>query len=178
MRNELKSHGGRLRRPLYVATLLALFGAGAAGAADTAPMLPNKDGLLILPNVRVVNAPQLATAPVAQSSQAGMKAYIDPTTGQLRQPTEEDLVAESQAAQRAQTLTQQRFQQGTEFVTRSGAIGMRLDDSFMSYSGVQKTESGALVEFCVVGPEQAAKAMNLKAPELSALQRKESRNDR
>ena len=129
----------------------------------------------MFPNVRVVNAPQLATTPAPQ---AGMKAYIDPATGQLRQPTQEELVAESQAGQLASTLQQQSLQQGTEFVTSSGAIGVTLGESSMVFSVVQKTDSGALAEFCVVGPEQVAKVMNLKAPELSALQRKESRNDR
>jgi hypothetical protein len=177
MRNELKSRG-RHRSPLYLATLVALLGAGAAGAADRASPASSKDGLMTFPNVRVVNAPQLATAPVPQAPQAGLRAYIDPETGQLRQPTQEELLAESQAGQLAKSLRQQSVQQGTEFVTPSGAIGMYLDDSFMSYSVVQKTESGALAEFCVVGPEQAAKVMNLKAPESSALQRKEIRDVR
>jgi hypothetical protein len=175
MRNELKSCGGRHRSPLYLATIVALLGAGAAGAADTTPMVPSKDGLLTLPNVRVVSAPQLATTPVAQ---AGMKAYIDPTTGQLRQPTQEELLAESRAGQLASTLQQQSLQQGTEFVTSSGAIGVTLGESSMVFSVVQKTDGGALAEFCVVGPEQAGKAMSLKAPQLSTLQRKEVRNDR
>jgi hypothetical protein len=177
MRNELKSRG-RHRSPLYLATLVALLGAGAAGAADTASPVASKDSLMTFPNVRVVNAPQLATTPAPQAPQAGLRAYIDPATGQLRQPTPEELLAESQAGQLAKALRQQSVQQGTEFVTPSGAIGIQLDESSMAYSVVRKAEGGELAEFCVVGPEQVTKVMNLKAPELSALQRKEIRNVR
>ena len=175
MCKELKARGWRQRSPLYLATIVAFLGAGAAAGADTATTVSSKDGLLTFPNVRVVNAPQLATTPAPQ---AGFKAYIDPVTGQLREPTQEDVLAESQAAQAAQALRRPTVPQETDFVTPSGAIGRTLDESTMVFSVVKKTDSGELAEFCVVGPEQAAKVMNLKAPELSALRRKEVRDVR
>jgi len=149
--------------------------AAAAIAAQATDSTPAQNGLMTFPNVRVVNAPQLANSPAPQT---GLKAYIDPETGQFRGPTQEELLAESQAAQPSARLAEQRLVQEAQFVTPSGAIGVSLGESSMIYSVVQKTEGGALAEFCVVGPEQATKMMNLKAPELNVVQRKEIRNVR
>jgi hypothetical protein len=162
--------------PLCMAALIAGFGAGSAAAADfsTAPLGPN--GLMTFPNVRVVNAPQLATAPARGTVQPGLRAYIDPATGMLRGPTDEELQQESASALRAEAFVGPAAD--AQFVTASGAIGVALGESSMMFSVVQKADGAGLNEFCVVGPETALKLLSVKAPASAALNRKEVRNDR
>ncbi len=179
MRNELKPHGERHHGPLYLATIGALFGAGVAGAADTAPVVNHQNGAMTFPHVRVVNAPELATSSATAAGQAGLRAYIDPATGALRPPTQEELIAESLEAQKAAALKPQAAEQvSPRFDPQTGAFGAHLGESQMVFSVVQKRASGELTEFCVIGPEQATKMMNFNAPSRSALQRKGDRNDR
>lgn len=178
MQNNLEVHGGRNRSPLYLALIVLLFGSGVAAADGTAPAAANAIGVMSFPNVRVVNTPELASSSAPAAKQTGLRAYVDPVTGALRQPTEEELIAESLAAQQAAALAPQATQSVRLYDPLSGAVGVRLGDSQMPFSVVQKTETGELAEFCVVGPEQAARILNLKAPSLSALPRKGERYDR
>ena len=179
MRNVLKSRG-RHRSPLYLATIVALLG---AGAADAAPVASGKDGLMMFPNVNVVSAPaptahpEAVTGPQSAAPAPGLRAFIDPATGQLVQEPTQAQIDELNAAQSAR-VGAQALDQPVVFTTPSGAHGARLGESQMVFSVVQKQESGELTEFCVVGPEQATKMLYLKAPSLTALQRKGNRDDR
>ncbi len=163
MEDRLNVCGARNQSPLYLAMIVALFAASVAGAADTAPTTSNQNGVMTFPNVRVVNAPHLATTAPAAPAQRGLRAYIDPATGALRPASPEELMLESLQGQFAAYMLQQNAPP-TEFVTQSGAIGLMLDESQMVFSVVQKREGGALNEYCVVGPELATKLLNLKAP--------------
>jgi hypothetical protein len=162
MEDRLNVRGARNLSPLYLAMIVALLGAGVAGAADMAPTAPNQNGVMTFPNVRVETAPPHATRMPA-AAQTGMRAYIDPATGALRPASPDELMLESLQGQFAAYMLQQSPPL-TEFVTQSGAIGIRLDESQMVFSVVQKSHDGALNEFCVVGPEQATKLLYLKAP--------------
>jgi len=173
MQNKLKFHGGRNLSPLYAAVIIALAGASAAGAADTAYITSSKDGVMTFPNVRVVNSPQVAPERAPAAATAGFKAYID-ANGALRGPTADELLQESQASLQAATLQAQTALPAMEFVTVGGAVGMKLDESQMLFSVVQKDENGELNEFCVTGPEAAAQLMAVKAPASGALRKKES----
>ena len=171
MQHKRNAHDVRNRSPLYVAVIVAMFGAGTAVAADTAASAPNQNGLMTFPNVRVVNSPQLATPQTTARGQTGFKAYIDPITGALREPTSDELMLESLQGQYRDFL-QAQDAVPTEFVTQSGAIGLLLPESSMMFSVVRKADDGSLNEFCVVGPEAAAKLMHFKAPASSALNRR------
>jgi hypothetical protein len=179
MRNKPKYCGGRCRVPLYLATITALFGAGVAGAADTAPVVTHANGAMTFPNVRVVNAPELAT-PAAAADVSGRRIFIDPATGKPRPPTPEELAALRFEAQQAAALKSQAAAQvELRFHQESGAIGAHLGESHMVNSVVRKQEDGRLIHFCIVGSEeQATKMMNLKAPSLRALQGKGGRDER
>ncbi len=178
MRNELMYPIGRHRRLLSIATIIALLGAGVAGAVDTAPVVTPQKTSMTFPHVRVVNTPELAAPSATTTGQLGLRAYIDPATGELRPPTQEDLLTESLEAQQAAALNPPAGGIALRYHAETGAIGFHVGDSQMVFAVVQKQESGELTEFCVVGPEQATKLLNLKAPSLSALQRKGDRSDR
>jgi len=162
MEDRLNVRGARKQSPLYLAMTVALLGASIAGAADTAPTASSQNGVMTFPNVRVETAPSGATR-IPASAQTGMRAYIDPATGALRPASPEELMLESLQGQFAAYMLQQNPPL-TEFVTQSGAIGLRLDESQMVFSVVQKHPGGAFNEFCVVGPEQATKLLYMKTP--------------
>jgi len=172
MEDKLSNDGGPTRPSPYLALVVAMLGIGVASAADIAPAPAGPNGLITLPNVRVVNRPDLAAVPSKRVAQQGFKAYIDPATGMLRDPTEEELQQESLAGFQAESLARLLGSVDTQFVTSSGAIGLNLPESSMMFSVVQKADDGSLNEFCVVGPEAAGKLMSFKAPASSALNRK------
>jgi hypothetical protein len=172
MEDKLNNDDGRNRTPLYLAMVVAMLGAGVANAADIVPAPDGPNGLIAFPHVRVVNRPDLAAAPSKAVARQGFKAYIDPATGMLRDPTQEELQQESIAGLVAEWLAQLQSNVDVQFVTPSGAIGLNLPESSMMFSVVQKGDDGSLNEFCVVGPEAAEKLKRFKAPASSALNRK------
>jgi hypothetical protein len=180
MRNKLRHHGLRRSGPLCLATIAALFGAGIAGADATAPVVSHANGAMTFPNVRVVNAPELATSFTTPTGQSGRRIFVDPATGKPRPPTQEELGALRFEARKAAALKSHAAPQiELRFHRESGAIGAHLGESYMVNSVVQKQEDGRLIQFCVVGSEtQAAKMMNLKTPSLRALQGKGGRDER
>lgn len=163
MRHRLST---RTRALLYVGGALALLACaaiyavpGQSPAAQTAatqatPAVPNVNGLMTFPNVRVVNAP----APADQSATAqGQRAFIDPATGQLREPTPE----EAAALARVTTL------RTTPAVTAKDAAGndMVVLGSANTVFAVANADAAGTVSMGeATGPEAAATKMNTKAP--------------
>lgn len=87
------SHTQQRRRGAAIATLLggtalAVFVVGQQKAPSTQTVAAT-NGAMTFPHVRVVTpaSPTTTDAPGA----AGLRAYIDPTTGQLREPEQEEL---------------------------------------------------------------------------------------
>ena len=176
MRNRSKRRMTYPCGPLYLAAIAALSGANIAGAADTAPVSTPLKTLADFPNVRVVNAPELATPPATPAGQSGRRIYIDPETGKPRPPTDEELAAERlQAQTAAASKPQAAVEEQPPSEGPYGGVRYHVDESQMVFSVVRRQENGDLVEFCVVGPEQAAKVMDHDA---GALPRKGERHDR
>lgn len=142
---------------------------GLAGAALADPPA-SKDGLLIYPNVRVENATP-ADAKNAKAPASGMRAYIDPTTGKLRTQTVEE--AQQAAAQAPKTKLQAKglkrqattlsadsatTDEGLEVIYGpDNAVGVKLNEEFLSYQVVHKTDNGLQVQE-VTGLKAANKA--------------------
>lgn len=108
----------------------------------------------------------VAQEPVQSASQ-GMVVVKDATTGELRAPTADEARALRQAAvPAARTAALRASAMATPvagpMTTSSGAIGYRLDESYMSYSIVTRDANGNLVERCVTGADAAEAA--LRAP--------------
>ena len=67
--------------------------AQTAAATKAPPAVPNVNGRMVFPNVRVENA-----APAEHpASASGQRAFIDPVTRQLREPTPEEALNLQQA---------------------------------------------------------------------------------
>ena len=163
MKEERLDHGTPWSyRPLYIATIAALLGSGIVGAAETAPVtLADENGLMRFPNVQVINAPQPAATGRAAPQEGGLRAYIDPETRQLRAPLPEELERDRARAGHQDRNADGR---GREIVSRSGAIGVKLDESHDVSAVVRRRPDGALEEFCVVGPDSAQKLLDARMP--------------
>ena len=139
------------RRPaigLAQAALLsaaALMGAGTAFAqADAHPAA----GVLKVKNVRIEQA---TAAQIEQASRAetpaGMRAYVDPVTGALREQTPEEAVESGAAAK----STQGFFARKSALAAPWGGIMIEGDESTMVHSIASKDASGRVRMQCVTG---------------------------
>ena len=113
---------------------------------------PASNGAMTFPNVHVVNSPQAANTAVVTDSQAGMRAFKDGVTGQMRKPTAEEL---NTAAAEPHVRSAPR-----EFMTRHGVIGVALDESFLQYAVVSRRADGTFAEACVPGAANAEALIN------------------
>ena len=86
------------------------------------------------------------TAPAA----GGMKAYIDPATGKLREPTTEDLRNEGAGPQAGTATTNLEMLRHS-----SGAVSVVLGPEHMSYSVAKRNDDGTLSTSCVEGEKKA-----------------------
>lgn len=104
--------------------------------------------------------PAQAKKPVAEKQEkkraapatGGMKAYIDPATGKLREPTPEDLRNEAATAgPQAQSAT------ATPEILHhpSGAVSVVLGPEHLSFSVAKKNDDGTLSMSCVEGEKKA-----------------------
>lgn len=129
----------------------------AAFAAHGGDAATGLNGAMTFPNVQVVNAP----APVASKAlpaQGGMRAFVDPATGKLVQPSAEQAAA-LEAAAPARPASSSRLrslaptQAPTEIYPAQGGVGMTLDESTMSYSVARKGAGGKVTTDCIPGSE-------------------------
>lgn len=136
--------------------LWAAGAAAAAFAAQAGDADPARDGVMTFPHVRVTKAPAAerasAQAPAADG-RAGFRAYIDPATGKLTQPTAEQAAALEAAA--ASAAPPARLPQSQPLYGPGGAVGMTLDDAQMMNYVVRRGAHGALDTACVPGDEVA-----------------------
>lgn len=99
---------------------------------------------------------------------SGAVVFIDPATGQIRQPSPAEIGSlAGQARSTAGTPSAPAAVQGP-----GGAVGVTLGEDFMSYTVVTKTPDGKLATECVTGGKQAearvhsgAASKDTKSPE-------------
>lgn len=148
---------------------------GLAGSALADPPAA-KDGLMTFPNVRVETATPAEAAKAPKAATSGMRAYVDPATGKLRMQTVEE--AQQAAAEgtktkakvqakglkrQATTLSADTTDEGLEVIYGPGnAVGVKLDEEFLSYQVVHKTDSGLQIQ--EVTGAKAANAAAKAAP--------------
>ena len=109
------------------------------------------------------DAPPAATPPADADTPAvqvplGQMAVRDAATGRLRAPT----AVEAETLHAAGAKSLRTLARGPETLTRyhqSGATGVRLSESFMSYSMVVKQPDGRLTEYCFESREAAEAAL-------------------
>jgi hypothetical protein len=147
---------------------------GLAGSALADPPTA-KDGLMTFPNVTVETGTPNAKAPKAPTS--GMRAYVDPTSGKLRGQTIEEAqqaaaegVAKTKAKAQAKGLTRQSKTFAADTTSEGlatsygpgNAVGVMLDEEFLSYQVAHKTDTGLQVQ--EVTGAKAANAAAKQAP--------------
>ena len=102
--------------------------------------------------------------PSVQGSGSGLQIFIDPVTGQIRPPEQEDLRALARQPASPQFAPAPQL-----FFTRDGIPGVRLDPSFDSYMVAVKRVDGAIDMDCLPGKAQAVDAVRgSTAPPASA----------
>jgi hypothetical protein len=145
--------------------------AQTVAATKAPPAVPNVNGLMVFPNVRVENAP-----PAEQpASASGQRAFIDPVTRQLREPTPEE-VLELQQAGVARTRTfGPAVAQATITKAPDGSDMAILGTDYMVFTVAAPDASGKVSVNHAAGPKEAAARMTTKAP---AKNGKEAGHDR
>jgi len=121
--------------------------------------------LPVFEHVRVVNATPEQLAALARSANAsqyaaGQRAYIDAETKQLRPAFPEELAAEAKAASAAVVAGAPALVVKT---TESGATGITLDDSYMSYAVARQEPDGSIKQDCVENQPSEAVALKTAA---------------
>lgn len=141
------------------ARIFACFGALTAtvfAVAATHAQVTQLDPSVLkaFPNVQIVTKTpaQQAVVPAAGST-AGMRAFLDPTTGAL---TENPTEAHLRDLEPAATRSQHTRVPGTPLATvrRGKTIGFQLDETFMLHSVARLEADGDVDLACVVGDDK------------------------
>jgi hypothetical protein len=121
--------------------------------------------LPVFEHARVVNATPEQLAALARSTNtseyaAGQRAYIDADTKRLRPAFPEELAADAKAASAA-AATEAAAPVVT--VSETGATGVALDDSTMSYAVAHVEADGSVKQDCVENQPNEAAALRTAA---------------
>ena len=160
-----------------VATAASIAGALVVAAIahssgdNSTPQLPvtagvtNPSSLPVFEHVRVVNATPEQLAALARSNNAseyvaGQRAYLDAETKRLRPAFPEELAAEAKAESAA---VAPEAPAPVVTTTDSGATGVTLDDSYMSYAVARKEPNGSVKQDCVENQPSEAAALKTAA---------------
>jgi hypothetical protein len=116
-------------------------------------------------HVRVVNATPEQLAALARSTStseyvAGQRAYVDAETKRLRPAFPEELAAEAKAASAA-AATEAAAPVVT--TTETGATGVTLDESYMSYAVARVEPDGSVKQDCVENQPNGEAALKTAA---------------
>jgi hypothetical protein len=119
------------------------------------------------------SAPAPKVAP--KVSAPGMVVFKDPVTGQIRQPNAGEIEELLQSANPVQSLAIRR---GAQTITGPGtAVGIRLDDSYMTSMVMTKGADGKLEMECVTGAKNATDAGLSPVKPVKPTPKKEILND-
>jgi hypothetical protein len=150
---------------LVVAAIAHSSGDNSAHQQPVTAGVTDPSTLPVFEHVRVVNATPEQLAALARSANtsqyvAGQRAYVDAATKQLRPAFPEELAAEAKAAA-AEVAPETAAPVVT--TTDSGATGMTLDDSYMSYAVAHKEPDGSVRQDCIENQPNEAAALQAVA---------------
>jgi len=106
----------------------------------------------------------------------GMKVFIDPETGKLREPTREEIQTLKAQPPASRATPEKGMPKTPQITGPGGGVGMRLDERYMVHSVAKKNPDGSVSMECITGSEKAAKAVS-KEPAVAPAG-KEDRHDR
>ena len=108
-----------------------------------------------------------------QGSGSGLQIFIDPVTGQIRPPEQEDLRALARQPAIPQFTPVPQL-----FFGRDGIPGVRLDPSFDSYMVAIKRADGALDLACLPGKAQAVDALAGRVAPTGSVQKRSTLDEK
>lgn len=136
----MSKHQETGRATLILVVTCALAAGGAALASETTQ--------------KVVPEEPAATLKLPDSayalSDAVMRVFLDPETGQLREPNAEEMAELGRVARR---VTSAATTEPRVFALPGGGIGAEVPPELMSYSNVQLRQDGTLGYSCTKGAE-------------------------
>jgi hypothetical protein len=129
--------------------------------------------MVLMVGVVMLSAQTKSTAPAKKKTNkaahtetynpsAGQKAYKDPVTGEIRQPTPEEAQALDAAGQQKtskKSLAKTAAAPQENLVSADGAIGLTLSDESMAYSVATKSPDGKVTIGCLDGKTKAESAV-------------------
>ena len=142
-------------RILAIAVALGLFLAIGVAMSGAAPDDVNKN-----PGKPAATAAKQSTSP--QPPAQGIRVFIDPATGKIREPEQEEI---RQLTPAAPAMAAHMAASGASLQGPGNAVGMRLDDSQMVYSVATKNADGTISFECVTGADNAGKTLSSKPKE-------------
>jgi hypothetical protein len=116
---------------------------------------------------------------VEQPASGGLRVFIDPKTGEIREPTpEEEQALTPRTAPRRRTPLRLAPEAAplTEIAGPGGAVGVVLNESFMMNSIVRKNLDGTLSFECITGDKNAIRAVT-EGKQADKPARKEDRHE-
>lgn len=148
MTHTRNTHSGtRFLIRIATAMTVLVLGVWTAGATEPAKCNhqsdPAKQATASAPQSQAAQPAQTAAPEVA--GQAGIRAFIDPVTKQLRAPTPEEAAALNQPSREISSVTVEPV----PLYHRSGAVGILLGDEYMNDVVVRRNADGTLSMVCV-----------------------------
>lgn len=143
--------------------ILAIVGTLGLSLAIGVMSLAASDDVNKTPAKPAAAAAKQNTSPPASSQ--GVRVFIDPVTGKIREPEPEELRQLTPAAPGVARRSMAPL--AAPLQGPGGAIGMVLDDSQMVYSVAKKNADGTISFECVTGAADAAKTLSSKPAERS-----------
>jgi hypothetical protein len=164
--------------------------ANATPAAPTAPMTATASASLTdaaTPSGTQATTKQPAAPPAPSvPSGAGQRAFIDPVTGELRQPEHEELtaIAAAEAAAAPARRLARTANAAPQFFGADGSVSAVVPEDLHTFTVATRGPDGRIVIEHAQGPSSAARLVKAnsakKSPQasLSRAQQKEDRHDR
>ena len=180
------SKAAALAGALAIAAVASTASAADTAAKASAPPAANVTDPATLPKFEHVVVVNLAAkqpagqrqvkARAPESARAGMRAYIDPVTKQLRTPTAEELAQEAATSKLAVARTLKSAavidETGADLSSAAvrrpdGSVQVQIGDEFMSYEVAQIGPDGKLTHECVGHQPSGEAALRAKREEHS-----------
>jgi hypothetical protein len=140
-----------------------ILAAGAQFACAASAAEPAQTGLLKLPNVRIENASPAQVNAAAKASkgnaQAGVRAFKDKDSGNLRDQTPEEMVEDGITSAQQSMAKAAAAPAAAITSSTTGRAVVLVDESFMSNTVAVKDASGKLTMECVTGKDAATKSI-------------------
>lgn len=155
---DLAGARARIARAFAAVTSFVAFGALAQTAP--APAVTVTNGAMQFRNVTVVAAPGRTSSVAVPEN--GFRAYIDPASGLLAEPSPEDV--ETLNLKLPPDYRKPPTKVLSRYRLANGMLGVRLDERYFDFSVVRRAERGTLESTSVAGEDLARQLVRESLP--------------